>query len=858
MEEAKELQKQYGKNEISSKNNGKLRKHILHIFSEPIYLLLSCAAIIYFALGEATDGAIMIAFVIVVIGIDVFQDSRTGNTLKKLKDITTPRIRVIRGGIEIWLLGVDLVPGDLMLISEGVKIPADGYLISAVGLCMDESILTGESVGVWKYARGKNILRKSPSSNTNKISSNNKVNNDSHYFRRDYCYTGTFVILGSGTVMVEKIGNQTEYGKIADKILGASTANSLLQRQMKRLAKQCTYIAVILFVLVSVATFLNLSNYILSERIIHSILAGVVLALSMIPGEFPVILSVFFSMGALRLAKKKALIRRLSAVETLGAVSVLCMDKTGTITQNKMKVAECYISDRQEGKFCRIMALACKEGTYDPLEKAMLQYGEQLCSNCNSQKNEVMACNISRAKPVLIKEYAFTNELKAMGQVWREKDKIIITTKGSPETIISLCLLSIEQKQNINNELKEFSKKGLRVIAIADRTLSSVEELPESLLECRLFFRGMIGLSDPPREGISDNVEASYAAGIRVVMITGDHPETAISIAGAVGIKNHTQVITGDEITMLSEEELRKKVMECNIFARVLPIHKMRIVKALKENGEIVAMTGDGVNDSPAQKIADIGIAMGKHGSEVCREAADLILLDDNFSTILDAVRDGRRIYQNIRKAIGYVFAFHIPIALVSLAAPILGIGPDALLLLPLQIVLLELVMDPTCSIALERQPAEDNIMTKPPRSPLEGLLSSNLLIKSFSQGLMIFLAAFSIYYILLVLSYPIELARTAGFAVLVISNILLVLVNCSETESIFQTIYKIRTDKGIWIVNLIIFIALLIMIYSPLHESLGFTPLSFAYLIKVIGSSIIAVIWYETVKIIKKLKRKS
>ncbi len=454
MKAANELQSRYGKNEISSKNKGKLKKHIMHIISEPIYLLLSCSAIIYFVLGEPADGAIMMAFVIFVIGIDVFQDTRTGNALKKLREITTPKIRVIRDGVEQMIPGVDLVPGDLMLLNEGVKIPADGYLLSAVGLCIDESILTGESVGVWKCTREDEYLNSELISEI--VTTPTKSSVTGEYFKRDYCYTGTFVILGTGTVVVDKIGNHTEYGKIADKITDSTMENSLLQRQMKRLAAQCTHIAAILFVLVSLATFMNLSDYVLSERIIHSLLAGVVLALSMVPGEFPVILSVFLSMGALRLAKKKALIRRLPAVETLGAVSVLCMDKTGTITQNKMQVSKCYIADRQEGRFCRIMALACKPGTYDPVEKAMLEYGAQLCSSCKAQAEGLVACNITRSQQEIIKEYAFTNELKAMGQVWKEKSSIIIAAKGSPETILSLCYLSKDQESEANKKIMEF------------------------------------------------------------------------------------------------------------------------------------------------------------------------------------------------------------------------------------------------------------------------------------------------------------------------------------------------------------------------------------------------------------------
>jgi len=600
-------------------------------------------------------------------------------------------------------------------------------------------------------------------------------------------------------------------------------------------------------------TFINLADYSLSERIIHSMLSGVVLALSMIPGEFPVILSVFLSMGALRLAKKSALVRKLTAVETLGAVSVLCMDKTGTITQNKMQVSECYVEEQRERRFCRMLKMSCKNNTMDPVERALLEYSETLCKDCGCRSEGITACNLQEQKQTVVKDYAFTNELKAMGQVWKEKSWFTLAAKGSPETILSFCELPPKMRKTIMDQLEGFTKKGLRVIAVADGLYAKMEEIPEVLSDCHLHFRGMVGLVDPPRDHIDDNIRQCQEAGIRVIMITGDHPITAVSIAETVGITNCSQFLTGDEMEILTEEELRIKVKNCNIYARVLPIHKMRIVEALKANGEIVAMTGDGVNDSPAQKIADIGIAMGEHGSEISREAADLILLNDDFSTILNTVRDGRRIYQNIVKTIGYIFTIHIPIAFISLAAPLLGIPPEALFLLPLHIVLMELVMDPTCSVILERQPCEDNIMNKLPRNPTQPLCSPKLLKKSLLQGCILFLASFGLYYMLL-RSYPPELARTCGFAVLVISNILLVFVNCSETEAVWHTFKKIGKDIAVWLVNGIILVGLLFLIYSPVHTKLGFQALPFSYFIMIIMVSLAAVFWYEPVKLIKRI----
>jgi Ca2+-transporting ATPase len=743
-------------------------------------------------------------------------------------------VEVLREGRKHLILKEDLVPGDLVLLSEGVKIPADGHIIACSGLTVDESILTGEAIAVLKEADNS-------------------------------CYTGTLVCLGTGRMIVDRIGNETEYGKIAEKLISIERVDSVLQHQLGRLARQCSYFAFVLFLLVSTVTFVNLSDYIISERLIHSLLAGIVLALSMVPAEFPVILSVYFSMGALRLVKKKTLVRRLSSVETLGAVSVLCMDKTGTITQNCMKVRETYIPEAKGYKFCKVLSLSCRRETKDAVEKALLDYGEKLCSHCNDRStdvvgveagSEVIACSLINNEDRLIKDYPFTNEMKTMGQLWQKGDRKILAVKGSPEAILALSDLSDQERGMLEHKLIDYSTKGCKVIAVADAEFEEEEEFPDHLSECNLCFRGMLALEDPPRETISEGLTSCYEAGIRIIMITGDHPITAVSIAEQVGIKNTQLVMTGEEIEAATDSELYELVGACNIYARVMPLHKMRVVKALKERGEVVAMTGDGVNDSTALKIADIGIAMGKNGSEVSREAADLILLDDNFNTILDTIRDGRRIYHNIQKTIAYVLAFHIPIALICLIAPLVGIGPESLLLMPLHIVLLELVMNPTVSISLERQPAEPDIMRQAPRSTKKALITGRTFVKSLLQGGMIFLASFLLYYGMMNQGHTVETARTCGFVVLVLSSILLVLENCSETESIITILNRLKKDKGIWGTNLIILIGLLALIYTPIHTKFGFAPLSVSHLIITVSLSLAAVVWYDIVKIFRKLLR--
>lgn len=820
--EAKKLQDKFGKNELVPEKKENIFHKIFHVITEPMFLLLIIAAGVYFVLGEPKDGAIMLVFVVGIISIEAIQEWKTDKTLKALKDLSAPHIKVLRDGEEKTINSSDLVPGDIMYIAEGVKIPADGTVVRASTLCVDESSLTGESLGVWK------------------LTSENYINENNDYWRRDYCYAGTLVTQGTGTILVDKIGLSTEYGKIGKEIALAPVGDTPLQKQTGRLVKLCGTIAAVLFVLVGVVTFFNIPDHAFKSRIIESILSGITLAMAMIPEEFPVILTVFLSMGAWRLAKKQSLVRRLPSVETLGAVSVLCVDKTGTITLNKMAVRETYSKSGDEKYISKIMGMGCKSDAYDPMEKAMIARCEEL----GISKDILFGGR-------LLKEYAFTDETKMMGNVWRNGNDIVVAAKGSPERILTLCNLSSEERQIAEAKIYEMSKQGLRVIAVGQMSIKIENEIPDTLTDCRLELLGMVGLADPPRESVKEDINTCTKAGVRVVMITGDNGITASSIAKQINMPNSDHIITGDELSEMSDDELREKVKDVSIFSRVLPEHKMRIVKAFKENGEVVAMTGDGVNDAPALKYADIGIAMGKRGSEVSREAADLILLDDNFSTIVDTIKDGRRIYDNIKKAVGYVFTIHIPIAFASLLAPLMGISPTSLLLLPLHVVLLELVIDPTCSIVLERQPAERDIMQRPPRNPKEKLLTAKMLSKSVVQGLVIFGASFATYYNFINM-YPenVPLARTMGLSIIFLSNVLLVQVNSSNTDFAIRTFIRQIKDRVMWAVIIGTLLGLLVMLYTPLSGFLKLTSLSSEQLLISAGISCIAVLWYELIKL--------
>jgi len=821
-EEVKLRTQRFGKNRFIEVPKEGIIKKIVKVILEPMFLLLIVAAIVYFVLGEPKDGAIMLIFVVGIISIEAIQEWKTDKTLSALKELSSPKVIVIRDSLEIEIHSEDLVPGDIFYVAEGVKIPADGYVVECSTLCIDESSLTGESISVWKEVHVENLQK------------------SEEYWKKDYCYAGTFATHGMGWICVDKIGVETEFGKIGQNILEAPDLPTPLQKETGKLVKTCAIIAAILFVFVGIFTYLNLTDHLLKDRIIESILSGITLAMAMIPEEFPVILTIFLSMGAWRLAKKRSLVRKLTAVETLGTVSVLCVDKTGTITQNSMEVVE-FWNTIDEREFFLNLGKACKENAYDPMEKAMLKY-------CGSIGLDVTQLNGGE----LIKEYPFTDEYKMMGQVWKNGIHTELAIKGSPDQLRKLCRFSEEEEKRFDEKLYEFSSKGLRVIAVGCTEITG--DFKESLIEYKIKFSGLVALFDPPREGVLENIKVCNRAGVRVVMITGDNGITASAIARQVGFENYEKTITGNELIQLTDDELKEKIRDVNIFSRVLPEHKMRIVKAFKSLGEVVAMTGDGVNDAPALKYADIGIAMGKRGSEITREAADMILLDDNFSTIVETIKDGRRIYDNIRKAVGYVFTIHIPIAFSALLAPILGIAPVALFLLPIHVVLLELVIDPTCSVVLERQPSESDIMERKPRGRKERLLTGAILTKSIIQGIIIFLASFGVYYYYLK-TYPeaFAIARTMGLVVIIVANIILVQVNSSNRESMVKTFVKLSRDRVMWVINGGTVIFLLLVLYSSLSKILELAPLTLKNLLIAVVIGVVSVIWYEVYKWIKR-----
>ena len=816
-EQVRNSQEKHGTNEIVlEKKNTFLRKAI-SIFMEPMFLLLFFTAMIYFLLGEPRDGIIMLVFVSFMSGINLFQEWKTDKTLQALKDLSSPRVTVIRDSRTEEIDSKELTVEDLVIIEEGEKIAADGKVIEVLGFGVDESTLTGESEIVWK-----------------KIDLT--LEEKESHWHKNFCYAGTMATQGSALMRVTNVGLKTEYGKIGVDIASVPQQPTPLEKQTKHLIKVCAFIGIGMFILVFLITLQHTKSF------TDSVLSGITLAMAMIPEEFPVILTVFLAMGAWRLAKKNSLIRRMPSVETLGAVSVLCVDKTGTLTQNKMTVQETFqFSKFSEKEMMYWAGLGCETEPYDPMEKAILEYAKLK----DISKEELF-------KNELLHDYPFTSEIKMMGHVWKINDSASLAAKGSPESILPLCDLKDSERETIEKQQEALSKKGYRVIAVARHI--EVKEILEDIKENKLVLLGLIGLVDPHREEVPEAIKVCNKAGIRIVMITGDNGITAASIAKKIGIPHSEEVITGKELETMSEEELQKRVKNTNIFARVIPRHKMRIVKALKNIGEIVAMTGDGVNDAPALKYADIGIAMGKRGTAVAKEAADMILLDDNFTTIIDTVKDGRKIYDNIRKAVEYVFVIHIPIALIALITPLLHLP---LFLLPIHVVLLELIIDPTCSIVFERQPEEADIMGRQPRKPEKALVTSKLLTKAILQGLSIFAGSFGAYAYLVNNEYGENMARTFALAVIIFANLFLVYVNQSENTFAISSLIKTK-DKVLWYINIGILLGLTSVVYTSFGNQIAKTlPLTLVELLSSFAIAAIATLWWELVKLYRKLSIK-
>lgn len=750
-----------GPNELPGSHGRSLIRIVIEVMQEPMLLLLLAAGFIYLVLGEMHDAVILMAFAGLTIVIAIVQETRTEHAIEALRDLTAPTVIVVREGRRCSIPSREVVHGDLVVLVEGGRIAADGWLVDAQSLEVDEATLTGESVPVGKSA----VLGEPPADRP--VPGGNGV---------PFVWSGTLVVRGSGLLRVVSTGAQTRIGQIGQSLSSLETEAPRLSVQTRMLVRWFAAAGIAISILAVVLYRLFRGGW------LDAMLSGIALAMSLLPEELPVVLTLFMTMGALRMSRSRVLARRGTAIETLGAATVLCTDKTGTLTQNSMQIAELRLPDGRNCRpdqgaalpdgfthLARTGILACPADPFDPMEKAFFALADL--------QPGLLLNNHAEIGWTMLHRYALAPELLAVTQVWSDgrADRKVVAAKGAPEAIAQLCGLDQAGRQAMERHAGEMAASGLRVLGVAEASWPD-GDLPEDQRQFSFAFVGLVGLADPLRPTVPPAVRALQTAGIRVVMITGDYPATARAIAGQAGMAAG-DVLTGEELERLDDGELARRIGSVAIFARTMPEHKLRIVCALKSAGEVVAMTGDGVNDAPSLKAAHIGIAMGQRGTDVAREASSIVLLDDDFGTIVTAVRLGRRIYDNIRKAMGFIFAVHLPIAGLAIA-PLLTGWP--VILGPVHIALLEMIIDPVCSLAFEAEPEEADVLRRGPRNPESPLVSRNLLGWATVQGLLAILVLVGIAAWADRQGVSDQVFRATCFAALVATVVVLVFANRS------------------------------------------------------------------------------
>jgi Ca2+-transporting ATPase len=830
--EVLEKQTKAGFNELPSSKPKSLFALAWGVVKEPMFLLLVACGTLYLVLGDIQEGLMLLGFVFVIMGIEFYQEKKTEKALDALKDLASPRALVIREGVEKRIAGREVVTDDLVVLQEGDRVPADATVLYSINLSADESLLTGESVPVGKSEWNGTDLNIRPGGDD-----------------LPFVYSGSMVVAGNGVVKVTAIASDTEIGKIGKALESVVEEPTKLKTEMGILVRRLAILGVSLCLVVILVYTLTRGD------LLQGLLAGITLAMAMLPEEFPVVLTIFMAVGAWRMSKKNVLTRKPSAVETLGSATVLCTDKTGTLTQNKMTVTRLYngtsfhtINDlngfpEEFHKIIEYGILSSQANPFDPMEKAISVMGDKFLRNTEHIHTDWQ----------MVKEYPLSRELLAMSRVFANAESLrqTIAAKGAPEAIFDLCHLTSEMKASYEGAIAEMASEGLRVLGVAKAMLGS-SGLPDIQHDFEFEFIGLIALSDPIRETVPEAIRECYKAGIRVIMITGDYPVTAIHIAKEIGLKNYQVAISGPELQEMTEDELCKRIREVNVFARVVPEQKLKIVNALKRNGEIVAMTGDGVNDAPALKASNIGIAMGEKGTDVAREASSLVLMDDNFASIVGAVKMGRRIFDNLQKALGYIFAIHVPIAGLSLIPVFFSNLP--LLLWPVHIVFLELIIDPACSIVFEAEKAEKNVMDRPPKDIREPFFGAKKIWLSCSQGIGILLIVFAVYLIALRMNYSEKEVRALAFTTLIAANIAIILSNRSWTRNIFQILFS--TNKTVkWVVGGAAFFLVLVLNVPFLVALFQFEKISLTEALICVVAGFSSIIWFEMYKVFKTRK---
>ncbi len=809
--QAKEQQLIFGENELDSTPKNNLLKTIQGIVSEPMFLLLAVACLIYFFLGDRTEAFMMLISILFVMGIELYQDHKSDRALEALRKFTRAQVRVLRDGIWVELPSEALVPGDCVSVEEGERVPADGTLLQQNDLSVDESVLTGESLSVEK------TLTASPA--------------------EARLLQGTTVASGKGVFVVTATGNNTEFGKLGKSIESMDPEPTPLQLQIKRFVRQMAIAGGLAFVLVLILNMWLVNDF------WKALLFSLTLAMAILPQEIPVAFSAFMGLGAFRMIKFNILAKQPKTVESLGSATVICLDKTGTITENRMSVAE--VADFSgQNRSLEYALWASEPEPFDSMEKAIL----------DAQMKAVSSPSDPRADFDLFHEYPLSGRPPMMTHLWKNTDGTrIIACKGAVERILEASKTQGELREQILSKTTEMAGKGYRVLAVASAEWPG-NDFPAEQDDFPWKLEGLVAFFDPPKKNVGAVFQEFYQAGLRVLMITGDHLATAQHIARSVEMRGWENALSGQQVLEMSEPELCEAVKTANVYARMFPEAKLRIVNALKANGETVAMSGDGVNDGPALKAAQIGVAMGKKGTEIAKSAASLVLLNDDLGAMVTAIHMGRRIYDNLRKAIRYIISIHLPIVLTVLVPLLLG-WEYAHILLPLHVIFLELVMDPIAAIAFENEPADPDLMRKKPRRSDAGLFTMPELGFSLLQGTAITVGVLFMYQFALRSGEPEEGVRSMVFATLVSANLFLSLANRSFEYTIRKTLfYKNALLPLILGISAVLLLAIL---YLPFLTNLfNMKPISAANLGLCVLAGFVSVVWFEVWKVIRHRER--
>lgn len=819
-DEVVENRKKFGINTYNYKKESRFLAFLKIVFAEPMVLLLLTASAIYFINNQYSDAVFLSVSILLIVAISLYQEKRSRNALAKLQDFAEPLCKVIREGQEQNIKNHDIVVEDLVIIEEGSMVPADGFIIRSNDFSVNESILTGESMSVFKDRK----------------KDDNKV------------FSGTTVVSGLAVFKVTEVGNQTRLGKIGSSLEAISEEKTPLELQIGNFIKKMVFVGALMFLLVWSI------NYLKNGNILGSLLLSLTLAMSILPEEIPVAFTTFMALGSRRLMKLGIIVKQMKTVETLGSATVICTDKTGTITQNKMELARLYVAsgsevavntfrELKETEDLLTMAMWASEPiAFDPMEIALH----------NAYKK--YADNDLRSFFKMVHEYPLSGTPPMMTHVFEDVNGIrIIAAKGAPEAVLEVCHLSKEEKETVTFAMDKLMGKGYRVLGVAKGNLPG-NDFPKTQQEIPFIFKGLVAFYDPPKHNIKEVLESFYTAGIGVKIITGDNASTTNAIAQEIYFSGFEKAISGEELMKLSDAELQSEVMNINIFSRMFPEAKLRIVNALKANGQIVAMTGDGVNDGPSLKAAHIGIAMGTKGTAIAKDAASLILVEDDLSKMVDAVAMGRKIYTNLKKAIQYIISIHIPIILIVFLPLALGwIYPN--IFSPLHVILLELVMGPTCSIIYENEPAEANTMQKGPRPLTSTFFNIKELIVSILQGIAITLGVLFIYQWSVQNQWNENSTRSMVFLTLMTANVVLTLVNRSFYYSLLVTLRYKNVLIPI-IVGITVFLVTLLFAIPSLRSLFSFEPITFFQLISCVSIGSVSVLWFEGVKYYRRRKR--